>query len=121
MNTILIEVKCVTNAFANGKCVCSTKNFNATEVSENAHEEPIWSDDNYDNDDYNFVTVTEHTGKDNYSLYMIKDIKVKNTNHVIEDQFNIDFLRKKVAFVKDAVTCYVRITLITVFQLFNFI
>ena len=52
---------------------------------------------------------------------MIKDIKVKNTNHVIEDQFNIDFLRKKVAFVKDAVTCYVRITLITVFQLFNFI
>ena len=52
---------------------------------------------------------------------MIKDIKLKNTNHVTEDQFSIDSLRNKVAFVKETVTGYVGITLITVFQPFNFI
>ena len=83
MNVILIGVS-VTDKNNSGKDkrVSSTNITNVTEVSDNAHEEFVLFDNNYDNydDDFVIATVTERTGRDkiniNDTLGMIKDIKL---------------------------------------------
>ena len=83
MNVILIGVN-VTDKNNSGKDkhVSSTNIINVTEVSDNAHEESVLFDNNYDNynDDFVIATVTERTGRDkiniNDTLGMTKDIKL---------------------------------------------
>ena len=126
MNVILIGVNMTDiNNSDKDKCVSSTNIFHTTEASDNAHEESVLFDKYYDNYDFVIATVTERTGRDNITindtLDMIKDIKLKNTNRIINGQLNIDSLQNKVTFAKETVIGYVGILLIIVFQLLNFI
>ena len=126
MNVILIGVNMTDiNNSGKDKCVSSTNIFHTTEASDNAHEESVLFDKYYDNYDFVIATVTERTGRDNITindtLDMIKDIKLKNTNRIINGQLNIDSLQNKVTFAKETVIGYVGILLIIVFQLLNFI
>ena len=108
------------------KCVCSFDILPATEMSGNAHEDlKISFEDSYDDCDDNsaYVTVTEHSSRDkvnaNESLSKLKDIKLKNINHVIIAQFNINSMRNKFDFLKETVAGYVSIFLITESKLDN--
>ena len=126
MNVILIGVNMTDiNNSGKDKCVSSTNIINTTEASDNAHEESVLFDKNYDNYDFVIATVTERTGRDNINindtLDMIKDIKLKNTNRIINGQLNTDSLQNKITFAEETVIGYVGILLIIVFQLLNFI
>ena len=102
------------------KCVCSIDVFPGTEMSGNAHEDLKISFkdsyDDYDDDSIN-VTVTEYSSRDkvntNESLSRLKDIKLKNINRVIIPQLNINSLQNKFDLLKETVTGYVNILLIT--------
>ena len=108
------------------KCVCSIDIFPATQMSGDTHEdieisfEDIY--DAYDDDSVN-VTVTEHSSRNkvnvNESLSKLKEIKLKNINRVIIAQLNVNSLRNKFDFLKETVTGYVDILLITESKLDN--
>ena len=89
-------------------------------MSGNAHEDlKISFEDSYENydDDSVNVLVTERSSRDkmnaNESLSKLKDIKLKNINHVIIAQLNINSPRNKFDFLKETVTGFVDILLIS--------
>ena len=107
------------------KCVCSADIFPVTEMSGNAHEDlKISFEDSYDDDDDSVnVTVTEHSSRRKVnateSLRKLKGIKLKNINRVVIAQLQINSLRNKFDFLKEEVTGYVDILLITESKLDN--
>ena len=69
MNVILIGVNINDkNNSGKDKHISSTNIINATQASDNRHEESILFDDNHDNYDFVIVTVTERTGRDNINI-----------------------------------------------------
>ena len=108
------------------KCVCSIDFLSAIEMNGNAHEDlKISFEDSYgdyDDDSVN-VTVPEHFDRNklnaNESLSKLKDIKLKNINLVIIAQLNINSLRNNFEFLKETVTGYVDILLISESKLDN--
>ena len=108
------------------ECVCPIDILPATEMSGNAHEElKISFEDSYDDydDDSVNVAVTDHSSRENVhgngSFSKLKDIKLKNINHVIAAQLNINSLQNNFDFLKETVTSYVDILLITESKLDN--
>ena len=108
------------------ECICPIDILPATEMSGNAHEEvKISFEDSYDNydDDSVNVAVTDHSSRENVygngSFSKLKDIKLKNINHVIAAQLNINSLQNNFDFLKETVTSYVDILLTTESKLDN--
>ena len=108
------------------KCVCSIDFLSTTEMNGNVHEDlKISFEDSYDDydDDSVNVTVTEHFDRDklnaNESLSKLKDIKLKHINLVIIPQLNINYLRNNFEFLKETMTDYIDILLITESKLDN--
>ena len=94
-------------------------------MSGNAHQDlKIAFEASYDDDDdFVNVTVTEHSSRDKVnateSLSKLKDIKLKNINRVVIAQLQINSLQNNFDFLKEEVTGYVDILLITESKLDN--
>ena len=95
-------------------------------MSGNAHEDlKISFEDSHENYDDDFVNmlVTERSSRDkinvNESLSKLKDIKLISINRVKIAQLNINSPRNKFDFLKETVTGYVDILLITESKLDN--
>ena len=69
MNVILIGVNITEkNNGGKDKRVSSTNIIDATEASDNGHEECILFGDNYDNYDFVIATVMERAGRDSINI-----------------------------------------------------